>query len=54
MVAMASRIDSHRLERVPSFMPLRAPARLRSWQGDPPLIMSTGGTVAQSMVVTSP
>lgn len=54
MVAMASRMDSQRLERVPSVMPRRAPARLRSWQGEPPLMMSTGGTVVQSTAVTSP
>ena len=54
MVAMASRMDSQRLERVPAVMPWRRPASERSWQGEPPLMMSTGGMVAQSMVVTSP
>ena len=44
MVAMASRMDSHRLERVPGVMPARRPAMLRSWQGEPPLMMSTGST----------
>ena len=54
MVAMASRMDTHKLERVPSVMPARRPAWLRSWQGEPPLMMSTRGTVAQSMLVMSP
>ena len=54
MVAMDSRMDSHRLDRVPSVMPRRLPARERSWQGEPPEMMSTGGTVAQSTAVTSP
>jgi hypothetical protein len=54
MMATASRMDSQRLDRVPSCMPRRFPARLRSWQGEPPLMMSTGGTLAQSTVVTSP
>ena len=54
MTAMASRMDSHRLERVPGVMPARRPAMLRSWQGEPPLMMSTGSTVAQSMRVMSP
>lgn len=42
-----------RFERVPPVMPRRDPARLTSWQGEPPEIMSTGGTVAQSTAVTS-
>jgi hypothetical protein len=54
MVAIASRIWTHRFERVPSFMPLRFPAALRSWQGVPPLMMSTGSTAAQSIFVISP
>lgn len=53
MVAMASRMATQRLDRVPSVMPRRAPARLRSWQGEPPVMMSTGGTADQSTVVTS-
>ena len=51
---MASRMDSHRLERVPGVMPARRPAMLRSWQGEPPLMMSTGSTVDQSTLVMSP
>lgn len=54
MVATASRMATHRLERVPSVMPRRRPAWERSWQGVPPLMMSTGSTAAQSMVVMSP
>ena len=51
---MASRMVTQRLDRVPSVMPFRAPARLTSWQGEPPEMMLTGGMVSQSMVVTSP
>ena len=54
MVVIASRIATQRLDRVPSVMPLRAPARLTSWHGEPPEIMSTVGMVPQSMVVMSP
>lgn len=51
---MASRMATHRLERVPSVMPARFPACERSWQGEPPVRMSTRGTVDQSTVVMSP
>ena len=51
---MASRIWTHRLDRVPSLMPRRLPAAERSWQGEPPVMMSTGATVGQSTVVMSP
>lgn len=54
MVAIASRIATQRLERVPSVMPFRAPAVERSWQGDPPVMMSTGSIADQSIFVTSP
>ena len=54
MVAMASRMEAHRLDRVPSVMPARRPAWLRSWHGDPPVMMSTGSTAAQSTRVMSP
>ena len=54
MAAMASRMEAHRLDRVPSVMPARRPAWLRSWQGEPPLMMSTGSTVDQSTAVMSP
>ena len=53
MVAIASRMDTHRFERVPSVMPARRPAADRSWHGLPPLMMSTGSTCDQSTVVTS-
>ena len=53
MVSMAERIAPHRFERVPSVMPARRPARLTSWQGKPPAMMSTGSTSAQSTAVTS-
>lgn len=53
-MAIASRICTHRLDLVPAVMPDRFPAWLRSWQGDPPVMMSTGSTVAQSTVVMSP
>ena len=51
---MASHMDAHRPERVPAFIPARLPAWERSWQGEPPVIMSTGSTVFQSTFVTSP
>lgn len=53
IILMASRMDTHRFDRVPSVMPRRAPARLTSWQGEPPEIMSTGDTFSQSTAVTS-
>ena len=52
--AIAVLKSAHSPERVPGRMPARRPARLRSWQGNPPQRMSTGSTVAQSTVVTSP
>lgn len=51
---IASRISTHRFERVPSRIPAIRPALLMSWHGEPPAMMSTGGTVCQSMVVMSP
>ena len=54
MVSIASHIDAHRPERVPVFMPARRPAWDRSWQGDPPVMMSTGSTWVQSIFVMSP
>ena len=53
MVSIAVRIAPHRFERVPSVMPARRPARDTSWQGNPPVMMSTGSTAAQSTAVTS-
>lgn len=54
MTATASRICTHKLERVPSVMPFRLPAPDKSWQGVPPATMSTFGTAAQSIFVMSP
>ncbi len=51
---MHSLICTHRFERVPSVMPRRRPAADRSWHGVPPVTMSTGSTVAQSIAVMSP
>ena len=53
MISTAERIAPQRFERVPSVMPARRPARDTSWQGKPPVMMSTGSTAAQSTVVTS-
>lgn len=53
MISTAERIAPHRFERVPSVMPARRPARDTSWQGNPPVMMSTGSTAAQSTAVTS-
>lgn len=50
---IASRMFTHRLERVPSVMPARFPAADRSWHGEPPVRMSTGSTVSQLICVTS-
>lgn len=54
MTWMASLIDSHRLDRVPSVIPARRPASDTSWQGVPPQMMSTVGTVCHDTVVMSP
>ena len=54
MVSTAAAIAAHRPERVPARIPALRPARLRSWQGEPPHMMSTGSTVAQSILVMSP
>ncbi len=55
---MASRMHTHRLERVPSTMPLRRPAPLRSWHGVPPDTIVMGPnfsrSTTQSMMVMSP
>src|SRR5699024_5570178 len=47
MMSMASHMDAQRPDRVPSFMPARLPACERSWQGEPPVMMSTGSTADQ-------
>ena len=54
MMLIASRMLTHRFERVPSVMPARFPAAERSWHGEPPVMMSTGDTSCQSTFVTSP
>ena len=54
MVSIAAAMDSHRPDRVPEAMPARFPARLRSWQGEPPHMTSTGSTSAQLILVMSP
>lgn len=54
MMLIASRMLAQRFERVPSVIPARFPAALRSWQGEPPVMMSTLGTSRQSTFVTSP
>ena len=54
MVSTAAAMDSHRPERVPVAMPARLPARLRSWHGLPPQMMSTGSTSDQLILVMSP
>ena len=43
----------NRPERAPA-RPERGPATLRSWQGEPPQMMSTGGSFAPSSFVMSP
>ena len=43
----------NRPEREPA-KPALAPATLRSWQGEPPQMMSTGGSFAPSSLVMSP
>ncbi len=50
----ASSIDSHRADRVPSLIPARRPAVLKSWHGEPPQMTSTGSTWVQSTFVMSP
>lgn len=54
MMSMASHMDAHSPDRVPGRIPSRFPAWDRSWQGDPPVMMSTGSTAAQLILVTSP
>lgn len=54
MVAMASRIETQRFDRLPSVIPPLRPAWDRSWQGVPPLMRSTGSMADQSMAVMSP
>ena len=53
MVSMAVLMAPQRFDRVPSTMPARFPAMLTSWQGNPPVMMSTGSTAVQSTVLTS-
>ena len=45
---------AHRPERVPGARPARLPTVDTSWHGNPPVRMSTGGVVLQSIVVMSP
>lgn len=52
--SMAWAMCDHRPERVPGFRPAFLPAVLTSWQGNPPMRMSTGSTWCQSMAVMSP
>lgn len=52
-MSMARANSDQSPERVPSFIPARLPARDTSWQGNPPHMMSTGSTAAQSTVRTS-
>lgn len=54
MTSMAWAMDDQSPERVPGRIPAPRPAVERSWQGDPPVMMSTGSTAAQSTAVTSP
>lgn len=54
MMSMASHMDAQSPERVPGRIPSRFPAWDRSWQGDPPVMTSTGSTAVQSTVVMSP
>lgn len=51
---MAAAKCDQRPERVPGFRPRRRPAVDTSWQGNPPVRTSTGGTVLQSTAVMSP
>jgi hypothetical protein len=53
-VSIASAKCDQRPDRVPSFSPARLPASETSWHGNPPQITSTGSTVFQSTMVTSP
>jgi len=50
-IALAN--SDHKPERVPSFSPARLPARDKSWQGNPPVRMSTGSTFVKSTFETS-
>ena len=51
---MAYAMWFHIPERVPGRSPARLPAGLMSWQGNPPVRMSTGSTADQSIAVMSP
>lgn len=51
---MASAMCAQRPERVPGARPARLPTVDTSWQGNPPMRMSTGSTLCQLMVVMSP
>jgi hypothetical protein len=53
-MAIASRICTHRFERVPSVMPRRFPAAERSWHGVPPLMIVAGSIPYQLIFVMSP
>lgn len=47
-------IFDHSPERVSGRRPARRPATLMSWQGNPPLMMSTSGASPGRMAFTSP
>ena len=51
---IASRISTQRFDLEPSVIPASLPAVDTSWQGDPPPMMWTPGTLAQSTLVMSP
>lgn len=51
---MATAMCAQSPERVPGARPARLPTVDTSWQGNPPMRMSTGSTRLQSMVVMSP
>ena len=51
---MASAMCAHSPDRVPGASPARLPTVDTSWQGKPPMRMSTGSTSCQLMVVMSP
>lgn len=51
---MAAAMCAHSPERVPGASPARRPMIETSWQGKPPIRMSTGGTRLQSTAEMSP
>lgn len=52
--SMAVPMCAHRPERVPGARPARLPTVDTSWQGKPPIRMSTGSTCDQLILVMSP